>query len=118
MRFCYGTSTLIIPLVVFGSRLVHFSLESLYIFNILYLILGPLLLVGLLFVEAVIKASRRRHEEQSDHQHHRPPILTRIFTDFRLIWRWAKFWVAIIITVGVQAFLIFIFEASNPYVSP
>jgi hypothetical protein len=35
-----------------------------------------------------------------------------------LIWRWAKFWVAIIITVGVQAFLIFIFEASNPYVSP
>lgn len=102
---------------MFGSRLVHFTLDSLYIFNILYLILSPLLLIGLLFVEAVIKASQRHHEAQ-DHQHLRPFILTRIFTDFRLIWRWVKFWVAIIVTVGVQAFLIFIFVKSNPYVCP
>ncbi|EKM76026.1 hypothetical protein AGABI1DRAFT_122907 [Agaricus bisporus var. burnettii JB137-S8] len=100
---------------LFGSRLVHFTLDSLYIFNILYLILSPLLLIGLLFVEAVIKASQRHHEAQ-DHQHLRPFILTRIFTDFRLIWRWVKFWVAIIVTVGVQAFLIFIFVKSNPYI--
>ncbi|KXN85136.1 hypothetical protein AN958_11676 [Leucoagaricus sp. SymC.cos] len=100
---------------LFAARLVLFSLDTLYIFNILFLILGPILLVGLFFIQAVIKASIRRHEENHYHQN-RPSVFTRIFTDFRLMWRWAKFWVAILVTVGVQALLIFIFIKANPYV--
>jgi hypothetical protein len=93
---------------------VLFPLNTLYIFNILFLVLGPILLIGLLFVQAVIKAVCRRPEE---HPHHTGlGVFTRIFTDFRLIWRWAKFWVAIIVTVAFQAFLIFVFIKANPYV--
>lgn len=100
--------------IVFAARLVLFTMESLYIFNILFLILSPIILAGLLFVEAVIKAARKRRQGQQ--QHHQQSLFTRIFTDFRLMWRWAKFWVAIIVTIGVQALLILIFAKSNPYV--
>ncbi len=103
---------------VFAARLVLFRLESLYIFNILFLILGPILLAGLYFIDAVIKAARKRREGSRHPEQHHPSLLTRIFTDFRLIWRWAKFWVAIIVTTGVQALLILIFIKANPYVCP
>ncbi|KXN87577.1 hypothetical protein AN958_08458 [Leucoagaricus sp. SymC.cos] len=100
---------------VFASRPVLFPLNTLYIFNILFLILGPTLLAGLFFIQAVINASTRRHEENHYHRN-RPSVFTRIFTDFRLMWRWAKFWDAIFVTVGVRALLIFIFIKANPYV--
>jgi len=93
---------------------VLFPLNSLYIFNILFLILGPILLTGLLFVQAVIQAANRRQQENQ--WAHGASLLTRVFTDFRLMWRWSKFWVAIIVTIGVQAFLVFTFIVANPYV--
>jgi len=100
---------------VFSSRLVLFPLNSLYIFNILFLILGPILLIGLLFVQAVIQAATRRLP-QEDRSAHGASLLTRVFTDFHLMWRWSKLWVAIIITIGAQAFLVFTFITANPYV--
>jgi len=84
-----------------------------YIFNILFLILGPILLIGLLFVQAVIQANKR---PQEDRLAPGASLLTRVFTDFHLMWRWSKFWVAIIITIGIQAFLVFTFITANPYV--
>lgn len=91
-----------------------FPLNSLYIFNILFLILGPILLTGLLFVQAVIQAADGRLQE--DRLAPGASLLTRVFTDFHLMWRWSKFWVAIIITIGVQAFLVFTFITASPYV--
>ena len=99
---------------VFSSRLVLFPLNSLYIFNILSLILGPILLIGLMFVQAVIQAANRCPQE--DRLAPGSSLLTRVFTDFHLMWRWSKFWVAIIITIGIQAFLVFTFITANPYV--
>ncbi|KAJ3571738.1 hypothetical protein NP233_g3556 [Leucocoprinus birnbaumii] len=85
---------------LFSVRLVLFPLNSLYIFNIIFLILGPILLIALLFIQAVIKAAQKGHSEEH----------------YRLIWRWSKFWVAIIVTLAVQALLVLISVKANPYI--
>ncbi|KAJ7481173.1 putative zinc metalloprotease [Mycena galericulata] len=106
---------------LFGAWFVLLSLDTLLISNIVLLVVGPVILVVLVVADAAILHGRSQdqngHVEQHDH------LLQRFwkwFIEFgwlKGVWIWAKFWVAVLVTLGLQALLVFAYMKLNPFIA-
>lgn len=102
--------------------MVLLPLHYLFVSNLLLLIVGPLILMVLLAVEAAIFRGGR------EIQNGQPPesgnLLQRFwnwligFGWLKGSWIWAKFWASVVVTIGLQALLVFGYLKVNPYVRP
>ncbi|KAF8655629.1 hypothetical protein AX16_002983 [Volvariella volvacea WC 439] len=113
---------------LFGSALVLFRLKSLLTFNVVTLIVGPILMALLLLCASVIQPpgphEREQHvyNELTNEEDDAESILRRAWTSFKehnwaaAIWMWGKFWAALGVGVGVQAALIYGYLELNPFI--
>jgi len=90
---------------VFKSFAVVFPLAKLLTFNIVTLIVGPIVLILFLVCERVFLAPRNESTET------RPALHW-----LQAIWRHAKFWVALAVAIGWQVLLTWLYIALNPFV--
>lgn len=123
---------------MFKSIVFVFPIIHLLTFNIVVLILGPIVLVSLFIWKRIISA--RQHESEglprSRAPHFRyfslnppspsfrrrnhngaPPIPQGRIDRLIAIWVHGKFWAALVVTLGLEALLIFLFIVINPFVS-
>ncbi|KAJ7085689.1 hypothetical protein B0H15DRAFT_845959 [Mycena belliarum] len=117
----HGNGSLPVYFDLFGSWLILLSLDSLLVYNIVLLTVGPVLLILLVVAEAAILQGRGQH--QNGHvPDHRNSLLQQFWTwliEFgwlKGMWVWAKFWVAIVVTLGLQALLVFGHLTLNPFI--
>ena len=124
---------------MFKSIVFVFPINNLLTFNIVVLILGPIILVSLVIWKHIIIARRREigsiprsrapHfryfslNPQSPGPHSRDyngvSSVPRSRTDRLIaIWAHSKFWIALIVSLGLEALLVFLFTVVNPFVSP
>lgn len=110
-------------LIVFGATLVMFSMELLFILNVVLLTAGPLILLLLVFSESIVKAAkniRRRPQEEPNGSvvvpscYHR--VLMVLRNTGRAFWRSANFWLALLVGAGLQALLVTSYVKINPFV--
>ncbi|KAJ7074088.1 hypothetical protein C8F01DRAFT_1099195 [Mycena amicta] len=105
---------------LFGAWLVVMPLHYLYVANIFLLVVGPLVLIVLVVVEAAILRGGR--ESQNGHPPSDENFLQRTWTAFlqfgwlKGTWIWAKFWTALVVCLGLQALLMFCYLRFNPYI--
>ena len=110
-----------------------FPIIRLLVFNIAVLTLGPIILILLVVWKDVVHT--RQHENGrfwiAPFQHSQSPIDRRgdyhaqhaassisSRTDRLIaIWAHSKFWVALVVTLALQALLIFLYTVINPFVS-
>ena len=116
-----------------------FPIINLLTFNIVVLILGPIILVSLVIWRRIIIArqreigglprSRAPHfryfslNPQSPDSHsrdHNGVTSVPLSRTDRLIaiWVHSKFWIAVVVSFGLEALLVFLFTVVNPFVSP
>ena len=125
--------------LVFKSIVFVFPIINLFIFNIVVLVLCPIILVLLVIWKRIIIARRREigslprsrapHfryfslNPQSPDTRHRDyngvSSVPRSRTDRLVaIWAHSKFWIALVVTFGVEALLVYLYTVVNPFVSP
>jgi hypothetical protein len=123
---------------VFKSIVFVFPIIHLLTFNIVVLILGPIVLVSLFIWKRIISARLHEHEglQRSRAPHFRsfslnppspsfrrrnhngaPPIPQGRIDRLMAIWVHGKFWAALVVTLGLEALLIFLYIVINPFVS-
>ena len=116
-----------------------FSIIYLLTFNIVVLVLGPVILVMLYIWKRIIIArqreigglprSRAPHfryfslDPQSPDSHRRDYNVVLSVPQSRTdrliaIWTHSKFWIALVLTLGLDALLAFLYTVVNPFVSP
>jgi hypothetical protein len=124
---------------VFKSIVFVFPIVNLLTFNIFVLVFGPIILVLLAILKHIIIARRREigsfprsrapHfryfslNPQSPDSHRRDynsvSSVPQSRTDrLTTIWAHSKFWIALVVTLGLEALLIFLYTVVNPFVSP
>ncbi|KAF7322407.1 Peptide hydrolase [Mycena chlorophos] len=99
---------------LFGRWLVVMPMHYLYIANIFMLVVGPLVLIVLLVVEAAM--ARGAREAQNGHA---PTDTWTAFTRLGWVkgtWLWAKFWAAAAVCLALQSLLMFLYLRFNPYI--
>ena len=116
-----------------------FPINNLLTFNIVVLILCPIILVLLVIWKRITIARRREigslprsraphfryfslHPD-SPESHHRDyndvSSVPQSRTDRLVaIWAHSKFWIALVVTFGLEALLVFLYTVVNPFVSP
>ncbi|KAJ7591069.1 putative zinc metalloprotease [Mycena floridula] len=101
---------------LFGSFFVVLPLDSLMLANVLFLSLSPLVLILFLVCEAIIQ--RTRYQSQNGGYHpNSPNLLTRLWSwGTKSLWQFSKFWVALVITIGMQVLLGFGYMRLNPFI--
>lgn len=124
---------------VFKSIVFVFPITNLLTFNIVVLILGPIILVLLVIWKRIIIARQREIGglPRSRAPHFRYFSLNPQSSDSRrrdyngvssvpqsrtdrliAIWAHSKFWIALLVTSGLEALLVFLYTVINPFVSP
>ncbi|KAH7911326.1 hypothetical protein BJ138DRAFT_937247 [Hygrophoropsis aurantiaca] len=111
---------------LFGAALISFSLESLFVANVVLLTVGPIVLLLLVYSESIIRATKklrqRRHQPHANanghsaHQSFWSKTWTLIKEVVNGFWNWAKFWVALILGVGFQVLLVLGYVNLNPFI--
>ena len=108
---------------VFGSALVLFSLEGLFIMNVVLLTAGPITLLLLMYSQRIIKATKwirqRRQEAANGGEVHEPweiRALQILKCIGKALWRSASFWVALLVSAGLQVALVALYVKINPFV--
>ncbi|KAJ6531240.1 hypothetical protein B0H19DRAFT_1006053 [Mycena capillaripes] len=106
---------------LFGRWLILLSMDSLLITNIVLLVVGPVILILLVVVEAAILHARSQN--QNGHVPENNDNLLQQFWAWLIefgwlkgAWRWAKFWVAVLVTLALQALLVFGYVKLNPFI--
>ncbi|KAJ7217125.1 putative zinc metalloprotease [Mycena pura] len=116
----HGTGDPPVYFDLFGAWMVLLPLHYLFVSNVLLLIVGPLILMVLLAVEAAIFRGGR--EIQNGHSPESGNLLQRFWNwliGFGWLqggWIWAKFWASVVVTIGLQALLVFGYLKVNPYI--
>jgi hypothetical protein len=87
-------------------------------------VFGPLITILLVAIQSLIVYNRRhRQNGGADHDRSRGwrwELLKNWLTDLnwlKTVWRWAKFWLTLVLTVGLQVLLILGYVNLNPFVS-
>jgi hypothetical protein len=123
-KYCYPLYSMCIVTSnkVFAAALVIFPLSSLLTANIVLLIIGPtLLLLLVMTVHFVERLARCRL--QNDPQQVEDLLWRRAWVRFRRmswlkgVWKKAKFWLALVITILLQVLLSIGYVKLNPFVS-
>ncbi|KAJ6581062.1 hypothetical protein B0H19DRAFT_1017641 [Mycena capillaripes] len=106
---------------LFGKWLILFSMASLLIANIVLLVVGPIILILLVVLNAA--AVHPHSQNQSVHASENTDTLPQQFWIWLIefgwlqgTWMWAKFWVAALVTLGLQALLMFGYIKLNPFI--
>ncbi|KAG7452279.1 uncharacterized protein BT62DRAFT_960318 [Guyanagaster necrorhizus] len=115
------TSSSAVYFDLFGAALILFPLTSLFTFNTVLLVVGPVVLILFLVCEAAIRHNRRNGENGSAPGSHdnfwgyfwNSVISLRWLSGF---WRWSKFWFAILVTAGLQVLLALSFLKLNTFI--
>ncbi|KAJ6618853.1 hypothetical protein B0H10DRAFT_1794655 [Mycena sp. CBHHK59/15] len=105
---------------LFGVWFVLLQLNTLLVCNIVLLSVGPVILILLVAIDAAILHGRRQHQnghvpEQNNNLLQQFWTWLIAFGWLKSAWNWAKFWVAVIVTLGLQALLIFAYMKLNPF---
>jgi hypothetical protein len=106
---------------VFAAALVIFPLSSLLTTNIILLIIGPTLLLLLVitvhFVERLARCGLQNAQQGEDLLWRRAWVRFRRMSWLKGVWKRAKFWLALVITILLQVFLSIGYVKLNPFVS-
>jgi len=89
-------------------------------FNIVALIVGPIMLILLLVYERVLSARRSNSvedNEDQDTEHRQTATYHASVSWLHTIWRHAKFWISLAATIGLQILLVWVYVVINPFVS-
>jgi hypothetical protein len=107
--------------LVFGTWLVLLSLDTLLVVNIVLLVAGPVIMIILVIADAAVQRGRNQNQN-GQLPGHSGNFLQQFWTWFiefgwlKGAWVWAKFWVAVLATLGLQALLVFGYLQLNPFV--
>ncbi|KAJ7685578.1 hypothetical protein DFH06DRAFT_46853 [Mycena polygramma] len=117
----HGSGTPPVYFDLFGKWLILLSLDSLFISNIVLLIAGPFILILLIVVDSAILHSRSQNRnghvpESGDNLLHQFWTWLIELGWLKGAWMWAKFWVAVVVTLGLQALLMFGYVKLNPFI--
>lgn len=111
---------------MFGAALVVFSLETLFITNVILLSTGPILLLLLAYSKHSVRLGGRIHsqyfghpdgngvQENAAYGEQALAAIKRFGSEF---WSSTKFWVALAISIGLQVALTAGYVNLNPFVS-
>ncbi|CAA7263132.1 unnamed protein product [Cyclocybe aegerita] len=97
---------------VFKSVLFVFPLTKLLTFNIVALVIGPLLLIALVVYERIVLRQILPPDEEGSRAPARRPLASLI----HIIWTHAKFWVAFAVAFGMLVLEILLYVVINPFV--
>lgn len=107
---------------VFGAAFIVFPLSALYIFNVVLLVIGPVLMTLLIAFEHILQYGRQQQHLNGDAHRDTGGMWADAWTWFKELswlkgmWRWAKFWLAVVLTVGFQVLLVLGYVKLNPLV--
>ena len=102
-------------LIVFKSSAIVFPLAKLLTFNIVTLVVGPIVLLLLFLCERIFLAPRA---ESAEFEADSLPVPSEShgISWPHTIWRHAKFWIVLVIAIGVQVLLTWAYISLNPFV--
>ena len=99
-------------LIVFA---IAFPLAKLLTFNIVTLVVGPIALLLLFLCERIFLAPRAESAEfEADSLP--APSESHSISWLHTIWRHAKFWIVLVIVIGMQLLLTWAYISLNPFV--
>ncbi|KAJ7864816.1 putative zinc metalloprotease [Mycena olivaceomarginata] len=116
----HGTGRPPVYFDLFGAWLVLLSMDTLLIVNVVLIIVGPVILIVLVIAEGAILHGRSQNRNGHVSQDN-SSLLQQFWTWLiafgwlKGAWRWAKFWVAVLVTLGLQALLILAYLKFNPF---
>ncbi|KAF8921991.1 putative zinc metalloprotease [Mucidula mucida] len=108
---------------LFGVVMILFPLSAMITFNIVFLVIGPVILILVLAAEAAIQHNRRRYIQNGDAPGSSNSLWDHFWSWFiEFGWlkgflSWAKFWIALIATVGLQVLLVYGYLKVNPFIA-
>ncbi|KAI3619598.1 peptidase family m28 family [Moniliophthora roreri] len=91
---------------LFGSALLLFTLDSMFVFNIVTLVVGPIVLLLLLTLQVAVSRKRTRSGQW---------LVFSSTPMARALWTSARYWFALIVVVGVQAGWVAGWVKLNPF---
>jgi hypothetical protein len=107
--------------IVFAAALVIFRLSTLLTANIVLLVIGPVILILLAVVNHVSGLQNQPGLENRDGRGG-DGVWGRAWGDFRRmewvksVWRWARFWLALLVMVVMEVLLVVGYVKLNPFV--
>ncbi|KAG1716468.1 hypothetical protein ID866_672 [Astraeus odoratus] len=109
---------------LFGAALVLFSLNALFVMNVVLLTVGPIVLLLLVYSQHIVRIAKRFHWRHRAHVNggdaHEESLgerTLRILKNIgRAFWSSASFWVTLIISAGLQVILVISFVKLNPFI--
>ncbi|KAG1734465.1 hypothetical protein EDB19DRAFT_1854474 [Suillus lakei] len=108
---------------LFGAIMIMFTLQTLWIVNIILLTVGPVILLMLVYFEHIIRVTSRirsGYYRAVNGDAHRESFMTRASAEIKHVlksfWVWSKFWIALLVGVGFQMLLVVGYAKLNPFV--
>ena len=107
---------------VFGSTMIVFSLRALLAYNVALTVVGPIVMILLIAIQSLLVYNRLHGQNGVAHGPRRAwtwESFREWFMDigwFKVVWKWSKFWLGLIISIGLQALLVLGYVKLNPLV--
>ncbi|KAL4071336.1 hypothetical protein V8B97DRAFT_452974 [Scleroderma yunnanense] len=108
---------------LFGVALVLFSVEGLFIINVVLLTAGPITLLLLMYSQRIVRAAKqlrqRRLEEVNEgetHEHVGTRALRTLCYIGKVVWRSTGFWITFLVSAGFQVVLVVLYVKINPFI--
>lgn len=109
---------------LFGSAMIVFTFQTLWIVNIVLLTVGPVILLMLVYFEHIIRVTSRIRSGyyraaangNAPHESFVVRVSAEIKHFLKSFWVWSKFWIALILGVGFQILLAIGYAKLNPFV--
>ncbi|KAG1882430.1 hypothetical protein F4604DRAFT_425374 [Suillus subluteus] len=108
---------------LFGAIMIVFTFQTLWIVNIILLTVGPVILLMLVYFEHIIRVTSRirsGYYRAANGDVHRESFVARASVEIKhflkSFWVWSKFWIALLLGVGLQMLLVVGYAKLNPFV--
>jgi hypothetical protein len=108
---------------VFAAVLIVLPLRIMFTINIVLLTAGPILLLFLVYTKHVVMHRRLQQPDIAREEGAAESIWRRLWNSFKSLgwlsdlWRVGKFWLAVVLGIGLQVLLIVGYVNVNPFVS-
>ncbi|KAJ3536744.1 hypothetical protein NM688_g6793 [Phlebia brevispora] len=99
---------------VLKRAMISFPLRALFITNVLLLVLGPIIVTGLLLWIAFL--SKKDAVAVENEEHPETPVQPSRYHRLVNIIGWLKFWISLLLVIGVNIALVACYVAINPYI--
>lgn len=108
---------------LFGTVMIVFTFQTLWIVNIVLLTVGPVILLMLVYFEHIIRVTSRirsGYYRTANGDAHHESFVARASAEIKYFlkgfWVWSKFWTALLLGVGFQVLLVVGYANLNPFV--